>query len=69
MNTQLEALNNHKASARHLKLFNQGIELFNQGLDCPVDESPIKDGWICGEEMKKIKVKILSASRIKFDVD
>lgn len=68
MNRQ-EIINNRKASANHLKLFNKGIELFNQGVDCPVENSAIKDGWICGEELRKIKVKFLSASRIKFNVD
>jgi hypothetical protein len=69
MTTQLEALNKHKANARHLKLFNQGIELFNQGVKCPIDDSAIKDGWKCGEQMRDIKIVTLSASRVKFNVD
>ena len=69
MTTQLEALNKHKANARHLKLFNQGIELFNQGIKCPIDDSPIRDGWKCSEQMREIKIIALSASRVKFDVD
>ena len=69
MTTQLEALNKHKANARHLKLFNQGIELFNQGVKCTIDDSAIKDGWKCGEQMRDIKIVTLSASRVKFNVD
>ena len=64
--TQSEALANHKAAAKHLKQFNQGIELFNQGVRCPIDDSPIKDGWKCGEQMREIKIQALSASRQKF---
>ena len=69
MTTQLEALNKHKAATKHLKQFNQGIDLFFQGVRCPIDDSPIKDGWKCGEKMREVKIIALSASRVKFDVD
>ena len=68
MTTQLEALNNHKAATKHLKQFNQGIELFNQGVRCPLENSPITDGWKCGEKMREVKNQALSASRQKFNV-
>ena len=63
-----EALNNHKAAAKHLKLFNQGIDLFFQGVKCPVENTAIQDGWLCAEKMREIKIQALSASRQKFNV-
>ena len=68
MSTQSEALANHKASTKHLKQFNQGIDLFFQGVRCPIDDSPIKDGWKCGEQMREVKNQALSNSRQKFNV-
>ena len=68
MTTQSEALTNHKAATKHLKQFNQGIDLFFQGVRCPIDDSPIKDGWKCGEKMREVKNQALSASRVKFNV-
>ena len=68
MTTQLEALANHKAEARHLKLFNRGIDLFFQGVKCPTENTAIKDGWKCGEQMREIKIIALSASRQKINV-
>ena len=66
MTTQSEALANHKAAAKHLKQFNQGIDLFFQGVRCPVENSPIKDGWLCAEKMREVKIQALSNSRQKF---
>ena len=63
-----EALTNHKAAAKHLKLFNQGIELFFQNFNCPLENSPITDGWLCAEKMREVKNQSLSASRQKFNV-
>jgi len=63
-----EALTNRKAAAKHLKLFNQGIELFFQGVRCPVENTAIKDGWLCAESMREVKNRTLSASRQKFNV-
>ena len=59
-----EALTKHK----HLKQFNQGIELFFQGVRCPVENTAIKDGWLCAERMREVKIESLSASRQKFNV-
>jgi hypothetical protein len=63
-----EALTNRKATAKHLKQFNQGIDLFFQGVRCPVENTAIKDGWLCAEKMREVKNQVLSASRQKFNV-
>ncbi|MDM3858063.1 MAG: hypothetical protein PT120_25015 [Aphanizomenon gracile PMC649.10] len=63
-----EALTNHKAAAKHLKQFNQGIDLFFQGVRCPVENTAIKDGWLCAEKMREVKNQALLGSRQKFNV-
>jgi len=63
-----EALTNRKAAAKHLKQFNQGIDLFFQGVRCPVENTAIKDGWLCAERMREVKIESLSSSRQKFEV-
>ncbi|ATW59368.1 hypothetical protein Cl131_gp100 [Aphanizomenon phage vB_AphaS-CL131] len=68
LKTESEALTNHKAATKHLKQFNQGIDLFFQGVRCPTENTAIKDGWLCAEQMREIKIQALSASRQKFNV-
>jgi hypothetical protein len=60
--TKEEALANHKSHKKHLKMFNQGIDLFNSGVSCPIEQSPLKDGWICGEQMRAVRVAALEKS-------
>ena len=68
-NLKNNALMNYKSSAKHLKLFNLGIEQFNQGSPCPKDDSMIKDGWLCGKELKDLKISHLKKSKLKNQVD
>lgn len=68
-NSKNNALINYKSSAKHLKLFNLGIELFNQGSACPIEDSPIKDGWYCGKELRDLKISHLKNSKLKYQVD
>jgi hypothetical protein len=62
---EIQALESHKAHARHLKQFNQGIELFNTGVSCPKEESPLKDGWLCGQQLRAVRVAALAESQSK----
>jgi hypothetical protein len=62
MITKEEVLANHKSHKKHLKMFNQGIDLFNSGVSCPIEQSPLRDGWICGEQMRAVRVAALEKS-------
>jgi hypothetical protein len=55
----------HKAHAKHLKQFNQGIEQFNTGVSCPKEESSLKDGWLCGQQLRAVRVAALAESQSK----
>ena len=65
---QSRALSNRKSRAAHLKAFNKGIELFNQGAGQPIDDGPVKDGWLCAEAMREIRIKALADSQAKFNI-
>lgn len=68
MITKQQALNNQKLHAAHLKAFNKGIELFNEGVGEPIEDGPIKDGWLCAEAMRELRIKALETSQEKFNI-
>jgi len=57
-----------KANSKHLRLFNQGIDLYFHGFNCPLENTAVKDGWVCAESMIQAKNQALSASRQRFNV-
>lgn len=65
---QDKALNNQKSHAAHLKAFNKGIELFNEGVGQPIEDGPIKDGWLCAYAIRELRIKALADSQIKFNI-
>lgn len=57
-----------KDKSKHLKQFNEGIDLYFHGLQCPIENTAVKDGWVCAESMIQAKNQALSASRQRFNV-
>ena len=68
MITKEQALANQKSHAAHLKAFNRGIELFNQGVGQPIEDGPARDGWLCAEAMRELRIKALVDSQTKFNI-
>jgi hypothetical protein len=57
-----------KATSKHLKHFNEGIDLFYQGVRCPIEDNAIRDGWLCAAKILEVKNEMLLASRKSFNL-
>ena len=63
-----KALTNRKTRAAHLKAFNKGIDFFNEGVGEPIDDGPVRDGWVCAYAMRELRIKALADSQAKFNI-
>jgi hypothetical protein len=61
-----ETLRINKLDMQVTKQFHQGMDYFNKGYSMPVEDSPLKDGWMAAREMDQIKKRYLQQCKETF---